>query len=59
MTAGFVSEGDPVTHFPLSYGITWHTTHTCAVLPQIQQMSDDTAAEMDKLLAAKTKELLG
>ncbi|NXT27212.1 RRFM protein, partial [Syrrhaptes paradoxus] len=26
---------------------------------QIQQMADDTAAEMDKLLAAKTKELLG
>nr|XP_005299478.1 ribosome-recycling factor, mitochondrial isoform X1 [Chrysemys picta bellii] len=26
---------------------------------QIQQMADDTAAEMDKLLAGKTKELLG
>ncbi|NWU61953.1 RRFM protein, partial [Pterocles burchelli] len=26
---------------------------------QIQQMAEDTAAEMDKLLAAKTKELLG
>ncbi|XP_015273907.1 PREDICTED: ribosome-recycling factor, mitochondrial [Gekko japonicus] len=26
---------------------------------QIQQMTDDTSAEMDKLLAAKTKELLG
>ncbi|XP_063000587.1 ribosome-recycling factor, mitochondrial [Elgaria multicarinata webbii] len=26
---------------------------------QIQQMADDTTAEMDKLLAAKTKELLG
>jgi len=26
---------------------------------QIQQMADSAAAEMDKLLAAKTKELLG
>lgn len=26
---------------------------------QIQQMTDDTSAEMDKLLATKTKELLG
>lgn len=34
-------------------------TQTCAVLLQIQQMADSAAAEMDKLLAAKTKELLG
>lgn len=29
------------------------------VLLQIQQMVDDATAEMEKLLAAKTKELLG
>ncbi|POI34968.1 hypothetical protein CIB84_001280 [Bambusicola thoracicus] len=34
-------------------------TQTCVVSLQIQQMADSAAAEMDKLLAAKTKELLG
>lgn len=58
-TSGFVSGGDPVTAFPLSAGITWHTAQTCVMLLQIQQMADSAAAEMDKLLAAKTKELLG
>lgn len=28
-------------------------------VPQIQQLSDNMAADVDKLLAAKTKELLG
>lgn len=58
-TLGFVSGGDPVTAFPLSPGITWRTAQTCVMLLQIQQMADSAAAEMDKLLAAKTKELLG
>lgn len=54
-----ISGSDPVTPFPLNSDIASHAAQTCPVLPQIQQMADGAAAEMDKLLAAKTKELLG
>lgn len=58
-TFSFVPKADLVTPYPSNCGITSHRTLLCAVLPQIQQMADEAATEMDKLLAAKTKELLG
>lgn len=54
-----ILKGDLVPPFPLNCGITSHRTLICTVLPQIQQMADEASTEMDKLLAAKTKELLG